>query len=131
MHRIDASRFFRTRWGDYALTVGLAFCILGMLVLGSQHLALDAKRVRVYERGRLVEDVPLSANTTCRLCGGRMAIEIRGGGVRVVASDCPNRVCMRAGRISSPGEMLVCAPNQVLVEIDGERPAQACDAVSY
>lgn len=59
---------------------------------------------------------------------GQNTIEIAGGGVRVLDADCPDKLEVKAGRIDSAGEMLVCLPNRMIVRIEGEREV---DGVAY
>lgn len=44
-------------------------------------------------------------------------------GIQVVASDCPQKICMSYGQINKPGEIIVCLPNRMLVEIIGSNPS--------
>ena len=40
--------------------------------------------------------------------------------IYVKESTCPDKVCVRSGRISKAGEGIICAPNRVAVEISGK-----------
>lgn len=53
---------------------------------------------------------------------GRAVIEIREGSIRVLDSDCPQKFCVRQGRIHRVGEIVVCVPNKITVWIEGQRP---------
>ena len=59
---------------------------------------------------------------------GQNTVEISYGGVRVLDADCPDKLEVKAGRIDSAGEMLVCLPNRMIVRIEGEREV---DGVAY
>ena len=59
---------------------------------------------------------------------GYNKIEIVSGRARVLEADCPDRLDVRAGWISSAGEMLVCLPNRLMVRIEGEKEV---DGVAY
>jgi len=48
--------------------------------------------------------------------------------VWISQASCPRKICMRQGKISKPGESLVCLPNQIVVSIEGSAKT---DAVSY
>ncbi len=48
---------------------------------------------------------------------GDSVFEIRDGSVRMVESACPDKLCVRSGWISRPGESIVCLPNRVVLEI--------------
>lgn len=42
------------------------------------------------------------------------------GGVRFLESPCPQQLCRTLGPISRAGEAVVCVPNRVLLELEGE-----------
>lgn len=55
------------------------------------------------------------------------------GRARVRTSDCPDKVCVKTGWIEHPGEVIVCLPNRVVVEIRGSADASgpALDGIAY
>lgn len=60
---------------------------------------------------------------------GPVVIEIDKDGVAVVEAPCPNKVCIRQGRISRTGEVVVCVPSRLIVRLtSAEEPAY--DAIS-
>jgi hypothetical protein len=48
---------------------------------------------------------------------GESYLEVRDGRVRMVDSACPDKLCVKTGWISSPGESIVCLPNRVVIEV--------------
>lgn len=44
--------------------------------------------------------------------------------IYVKDSTCPDKVCVRSGRISKAGECIICAPNRVAIEISGKNENQ-------
>lgn len=48
---------------------------------------------------------------------GTTTVEIKQGRVHVLDSPCGNHICMHTGWISSPGQIIVCLPNQVIVRL--------------
>jgi len=51
--------------------------------------------------------------------GGHLVVEVSGGAVRVRESDCPDQVCVLTGWISTPGDMIVCVPYRVVIQVVG------------
>lgn len=51
---------------------------------------------------------------------GKTIIEIDHHMARVIYSDCPAKICVKTGTIHRAGEMIVCAPNKVVVRIVGK-----------
>ncbi|MFA5468683.1 MAG: NusG domain II-containing protein [Sphaerochaetaceae bacterium] len=87
-------------------------------------------RVRA-DGGEWVYD--LAADTTATFKGpvGETTIEIKEGRVRVVDSDCKNKVCIAAGWISSPGQWIICLPNNVFVRLEGSLKGGTIDDLSF
>ncbi len=60
---------------------------------------------------------------------GDTIVVVEAGRVRIDSSPCRQHICIRMGRISTPGSSIVCVPNEVVVTVRGEgRPA--IDAVT-
>ena len=57
-----------------------------------------------------------------------VVIEIKGGRARVTESPCRDKLCVRAGWLERPGDVAVCLPQRVIVEIRG---AKEVDGVAY
>lgn len=50
---------------------------------------------------------------------GCNVVKIEQGKISVFEADCPDKLCVHQGRISRPGQILVCLPNRFLVELRG------------
>lgn len=79
--------------------------------------------------GRALVRIPAGA-------GSEATLEIlETGKVRVVESTCPDKVCVRTGWISRPGQAIVCLPNRIVVRIEGSATGRNLesrfDAVTY
>ncbi len=63
--------------------------------------------------------LPLDHDATVVVEGplGTNVIEVAGGRVRCVESDCGNQVCVNSGWVSFPGEMIVCLPHRLTVQV--------------
>ena len=48
---------------------------------------------------------------------GTNVIEVAEGRVRCAESDCGNQVCVQTGWVGSPGEMVVCLPHRLTVQV--------------
>lgn len=57
-------------------------------------------------------------------------ITIKDKGVTMTYSNCKNQICVNEGTITTPGQLIVCLPNYVIIEIEGGEDADdAVDAV--
>ena len=58
-------------------------------------------------------------------------VTIKDGGFSMSYSTCENQICVHEGVVTTPGQLIVCLPNYVIVEIEGgEGSDDALDAVS-
>lgn len=55
-----------------------------------------------------IKDSPLGENTIC----------IEAGSVYMKHADCPDQICVKHKAISKNGEMIVCLPNKVFIQIE-------------
>jgi hypothetical protein len=67
---------------------------------------------------------------------GRPAVQIavRDGAAGFVRSDCPDKICIHSGFLSTPGQSAVCLPNKVVLRIaarTGQSKRQQVDSVTY
>lgn len=62
---------------------------------------------------------------------GYNLIEIGDGKVRVIDADCPDRLDVKQGYISNPGEVIVCLPNRLVIEIKGDSIDEDLDYISH
>ena len=51
-------------------------------------------------------------------------VRIENGAAYMAEADCPDHLCMKQGKIRRTGEMIVCLPNRVTVQVnEGEEAA--------
>ena len=86
--------------------------------------------VAVSVNGEEVCEYSLSRDGEYSLNGGTNILVIENGRAYMRDADCPDRFCVRMGSIRSPGQMLVCLPNQIVVRIVGTGETEV-DAVVY
>ncbi len=61
---------------------------------------------------------------------GYNLVEIGDGEVRVIEASCPDELDVKQGAISSPGEVIVCLPNRLVIEIKGSKKSEDVDYIS-
>jgi hypothetical protein len=84
----------------------------------------------VYHDGELITRLKLDKEQDIQLLDGKIMTQIRQGAVRIIRSDCPHQLCVNSGWIQYPGEVIVCAPNKILLELESTGSA-VVDAVAY
>ena len=84
-------------------------------------------RAEISQNGELVSTVKLSENSVIDLSG--CTLKVSEGKIYMEDSDCPDKVCIKTGKIFRVGESIVCVPNMVSVKITGDGDTGA-DAVA-
>ncbi|HCZ16185.1 MAG TPA: hypothetical protein DHV85_16680 [Candidatus Accumulibacter sp.] len=117
------------RPGDWLLVaLGLLFCALS-IPLAWQAGVADKAIVR--RGGELFSELDLSRNGRIDVPGpiGTTTVVVDKRRVRVVSDPGPRQYCVRQGWLARPGEIAICAPNQVSVEVQGSK--RSYDSLSY
>lgn len=60
------------------------------------------------------KEIPLTLDN-----GGFMRIVTEKDKIWVEESSCPDEICVKTGKIDSPGESIVCLPNKTVIHIEG------------
>ena len=107
-----------------------------LFVIDLTNVSSDAgnKKVVVSVDGKKIAEYPLGKNATYKLSGshlGTNTLVIKSGTAYISEANCPDKQCMKQGKISRAGEMLVCLPNRVVVKIvDSKKDEPVIDGVS-
>jgi len=90
-----------------------------------------ADRVIIRQEGKVFAELDLRARKTVAVPGplGTTLITIEPGRARVTADPGPRQYCVRQGWLSRPGEIAICAPNRVSLQVAGR--TKAYDSLSY
>jgi hypothetical protein len=116
-----------------------ALLIIGLISLQSYVRGRGTPEIMIEAAGVPAADMsgeqqwiyPLDADETVRVPGplGDTVVVIQDGTVEVVSSPCPQKICIKTGRISKPGQWIACLPNRVFISIRGREKEQP-DAIS-
>ena len=101
----------------------LVALLLSIASLGLNKFARDIGREVIVEvNGTKVAKLDLLQNQRIEVKGplGTTVIEVKDGKVSVVASACPNKVCVKTGPVNRAGDTIVCVPNRVVVRVLGK-----------
>ncbi|MBS4099221.1 MAG: NusG domain II-containing protein [Sulfuricella sp.] len=90
-----------------------------------------ADRAIVRSGGKVVGEYSLAENRSVTVHGplGTSLITIQAQRARVAQDPSPRQYCVKQGWLSRQGEMAVCLPNQVSVELAGSK--KLYDSLSY
>ncbi len=98
------------------LMVVLIVGVAGILIVNSANKGTVAE---IKVDGKTVETISLDGEFLEKEINGVTVCREKGE-IYVKESVCPDKVCVRSGRISKAGEGIICAPNRVAVEISGK-----------
>ena len=90
-----------------------------------------ADRAIIRQNGQVFADVDLRARRQLEVPGplGQTLIAIEPGRARVLSDPGPRQYCVRQGWLMRPGEIAICAPNRVSLQITGR--TKVYDSISY
>ena len=114
------------KWDVLIILAALLICVL-WFALPQKSGGLSAV---VYLDGEQIMSVELSSlqkSEEAEVSGCRLLFEP--DGVTVLSADCPNQLCVRAGKLKLLGAVTACVPNKVVIVLRSEK--QNADAVSY
>lgn len=101
-------------------------CVIAALLLVAGILALVLRLGReeggvavVRVDGVEIERHALSENGIYPLNGGSNILVIEDGRAWISEADCPDRICVRQGKIHYTGQVITCLPNRVTVTVEG------------
>ena len=90
-----------------------------------------ADKAIVRRGGGVFAELELSRDRQIEVSGplGKTVIAVSKGRARVVSDPGPHQYCVRQGWLERAGEIAICAPNQVSVQIAGRKAPY--DSLSY
>ncbi|MBQ6019645.1 MAG: NusG domain II-containing protein [Clostridia bacterium] len=106
----------------------LAAALLAILLPGIKKDG--ARHAVIVLDGETAADVNLDALTGPeRHTFGEVEIEFSPEGARVLASPCPDKICVRTGLLTKNGDTAACVPERIVVKIVTEK--NDIDAIAY
>ena len=60
---------------------------------------------------------------------GYNIIEIKDQSIGIIDADCPDKICIKSGFISKPGQLSVCLPHKLMVEIKSNDNEKNIDVI--
>lgn len=115
--------------GDW-LIIGLAAALVGLSIPMFWQGGM-ADRAIIRQEGQIFADIDLKARKQIEVPGplGTTLIAVEPGRARVVSDPGPRQYCVRQGWLMRPGEIAICAPNRVSLQITGR--TRVYDSISY
>ena len=108
---------------DIALIAAIVAVNVLILIYGAFHTADKGKKIAyVYSDNRLVGEYTLTEDYETEfkveVDSGYNIVHIQDGSVWIQDATCPDKVCLHQGKISKDGEIIVCLPNRLMIQIE-------------
>ena len=96
----------------------VVFCVFTVLAVFLTFLKPDDNVAVISVNGKEYETVSLDDDREFTVATeyGENKIEIKDGNIRVLSADCPDKLCIRHGKLHSKYDSIVCLPNKLVVE---------------
>lgn len=121
------------RKADIVLFIVLLAFGFAMLFFTIRAASSPGEQVVINVDGNEYGRYPLDQDNVIEIHNGyrHNTVTIKDGGVFMSYSTCENQICVHEGVVTTPGQLIVCLPNYVIVEIEGgEDSDEALDAIA-
>jgi len=90
-----------------------------------------AESFAIIHNGQNVAEISADADTIILIEAelGDVKVRISNRSASVIESNCPHRICIKSGKISSAGQAVVCIPNGLIVVAKGYERRREYDAI--
>lgn len=102
-----------------AIVIAVLLLLAGVLWLVTAHGRQEGGVVVVRVDGVETERHSLAVDGTFPLNGGTNILVIRDGQAWLSEADCPDKLCVKQGKIHYTGQVITCLPNRVTVTVEG------------
>lgn len=104
------------------ILVIIAILIIAMISWISYQFILDSHtpKAEIYYNSELIKTIDLKKGVDKRFSIPQADVVFhlyKDGKICFEESDCPDKVCIEAGKLSTPGQFAACIPNGVLLKI--------------
>ncbi|MCL2055310.1 MAG: NusG domain II-containing protein [Oscillospiraceae bacterium] len=106
------------RYDPMIILLLLSLALTALLLMW--HYGNFGVNAEIYYNGELIKTVPLKTDSLSELGEGypNMTYMVSEGRIRVISSDCRDKVCIRSGTIRSSYKTIVCLPNRVVIKVE-------------
>lgn len=115
----------------------LILCAASLWYILSSRKTTSGCIADIYQEGELLTSISLDdvrepyTFTVTGTDGGENLVEVRPGCIGIIYADCPDKLCVRQGFISSPGIPVVCLPNRLVIQLRLASDQETVDIITY
>lgn len=99
----------------------LIICIIWIAIMN--YNAVNGKTASISVSGDTIYTLNLDETQRLEIQGENnitLEVECGNGQIRVISSECPDKICVKKGFISMTNENIVCLPAKIIIKIDGD-----------
>ena len=95
----------------------LLFSISSFFIVNS--FQSEGNYLEIQVEGQVIHKLSLKADQQITVDGhiGQTIISIKKKKAEIIYSDCPHKICVKTGAINRAGQVIVCVPNRVFVQV--------------
>lgn len=127
--------------GDFLLILAILICSFGIFFISKNKLNNEdltgKKYASIQVNGKEIKRVEINKNNAGYKYSvdteyGHNLLEFTEDGVKSIEASCPDKIDIKQGLITRPGEIIVCLPNRLVVEIisDSDNDVNEIDVVN-
>jgi hypothetical protein len=111
---------------DLILLLGIVL-IAALVLIAFHFLKADGATIEVTKNGKKIAEYPLTQNAEIKLDGaaGHAILIIEDGQAYIKEASCPDKLCIKQGKINKNGETVICLPNKLVVTVNSEDDSAA------
>ncbi|WP_234958763.1 NusG domain II-containing protein [Sporanaerobacter sp. PP17-6a] len=128
--------FLLTKGDKYLIIIIIIISLISIIYVERDATSYNSKYISIQVNGKEYKKITFNPKMVGKTIPiktkyGYNLIEIGDKKVRVIEADCPDKLDVKQGYISKPGETIVCLPNRLIIEIKGENGENEIDYLSY
>lgn len=116
--------------GDAVIVLSVTIVCLCLILL--RQTPSGHRTAKVYENGSLTHVIDLdetAGKREIKINGGTLTVE--NGSIFYSDSSCPDKLCEKFGKLTSPGDTASCVPNRTVVTVSSEESGNEPDVITY
>ena len=89
-------------------------------IKGSENIAVikrEGKVIKTIDLNKVVSPQEFTLKTEN---GHYNTIAVKHNSIRIIDANCPNKICVKSGWISKPGDIIVCLPFKLIININAQ-----------
>ena len=101
------------------ILIGVLFAVSLAVLLITTLTRRDGGYVEIEKSGKVIASYSLSINAEYELNGGTNILVIENGEAYLKDANCPDKTCVKTGKIRYVGQSIICLPNEISITVRG------------